>query len=64
MLEDIRDPLGVFLVGLLAANYFVILRVSKNDFAGWLQSVQCEAEPARLQVFCSVSASSNILTNY
>ena len=39
VLEDIRNPLGVFLVGFLSPNSLDVLRVGKHDIAGWLQNV-------------------------
>ena len=39
VLKDVCDPLCVFLVSLLAADSLDILRVSKDDIAGWLQNV-------------------------
>lgn len=42
MLKNVRDPLGILLVGLLASNRFDVLRVSKNDFTGRFQDVANE----------------------
>jgi len=39
VLEDIRNPFGILLVGFLALDGFDILRVSKNDIAGVFQNV-------------------------
>lgn len=39
MFKDICNPLGIPLVGFLAANRFDILGMRQNDIAGWLQDV-------------------------
>ena len=39
MLEDVSNPLGILLVGFLAANRFDVLWVSKHDFASGFKNV-------------------------
>ena len=38
-LEKLGNPLGVFLVGFLAANSLDVFGVSEDNFTGWLQNV-------------------------